>query len=223
MTSNSVDYKTLLEEIKRIVREAIEESKREDIMKLGDAMSRMVTVIEGILEELRKHAKILEEHSRILEEHTNILKEHTELLKEHGKKLTRIEATLGALGARLGVDLERTILNMYKDILARRGIKADRVEKISYKDIDGRYHVKGAKLDIDVYVHDSDVVFIEVKSLVDIDDVEWFWYKCDVFEKILGRKATSRMIVAVNILKDALERARELGLEVVYGRVLEIE
>ena len=223
MTSNSIDYKTLLEEIKRIVREAIEESKREDIMKLGDAMFRMATVIEGILDELKKHTKILEEHSKILKEHTRILEEYGKILKEHSEKLTRIEATLGALGGRIGLDLERTILNIYKDILAKRGIRADRVEKISYKDIDGRYHVKGAKLDIDVYVHNSDVVFIEVKSLVEIDDVEWFWYKCDVFEKILGRKATSRMMVAVNIFKDALERARELGLEVVYGRVLEID
>jgi len=227
---SEIDYRAFLEEVKRVVREAIEESKREDILKLGSAVMKIAEVLEGILGELRKHREILEEHSRILrehskilEEHSRILEEHTRILREHSKSLARLEAGLGALGARLGVDLERTILNIYRDVLSHMGIEPVKVEKISYKDIDGRYYRKGAKLELDIYVHDTEVEFIEVKSYADVGDVEWFQERCEVFEKILGKKPSRRILVAVNISTEALERARELGIEVVYGRVLEKE
>jgi len=234
---SEIDYRAFLEEVKRVVREAIEESKREDILKLGSAVMKIAEVLEGILGELRKHreileehsrilrehSKILEEHSRILEKHSKILEEHTRILREHSKSLARLEAGLGALGARLGVDLERTILNIYRDVLSHMGIETVKVEKISYKDIDGRYYRKGAKLELDIYVHDTEVEFIEVKSYADVGDVEWFQTRCEVFEKILGKKPSRRILVAVNISTEALERARELGIEVVYGRALEKE
>jgi post-segregation antitoxin (ccd killing protein) len=42
-----------------------------------------------------------------------------------------------------------------------------------------------------------------------------------VVERILGRKADRLILVAVNIDREALERARELGVDVVYGGVVE--
>jgi hypothetical protein len=59
---------------------------------------------------------------------------------------------------------------------------------------------------------------MEVKSLVDVNDVEWFNLKCEIFEKILGRRPDRRMIVCINILDEALERARELGVDIYYLR-----
>jgi len=40
-------------------------------------------------------------------------------------------------------------------------------------------------------------------------------------EKILGRKAEKLIIVAVNVDREALERAKELGIGVVCGAVVE--
>jgi hypothetical protein len=57
----------------------------------------------------------------------------------------------------MGMDLEGTILNIYKEGLEgdkRVGIEPRRVEKITFKDIEDRYHRKGAKLEMDIYVHD---------------------------------------------------------------------
>jgi len=213
---SGIDYKALLDEIKRLVREAIEESKREDVLKLGEAVARVAVVLEAVLEELKKHREILEQHSKILEQHSKIL-------EEHSKAIVRIEATLGSLSGRLGIDLERAILNIYRDILEGMGVEPGRVEKISYKDIDGRYYRKGARLELDIYIHDSGASFIEVKSLADINDVEWFQQRCEIFEKILGKKPSRRILVAINILSEALERARELGIEVIYGRELKID
>jgi len=130
----------------------------------------------------------------------------------------RIEASLGSLGGRLGIDLERAILNIYRDVLEKMGVEPGRVERISYKDIDGRYYRKGARLELDIYIHDSGASFIEVKPLADINDVEWFQQRCEIFEKILGKKPSRKILIAINILSEALERARELGIEVIYKR-----
>jgi hypothetical protein len=123
----------------------------------------------------------------------------------------------------MGINMERMVLNIYKDILEQEGLRIEKVEKLRLKDVEGKYYRKGAKLEIDIYAHNDKVYFIEVKSLVDIDDVEWFNTKCNIFEEILGRRADKRIIVCINILKDAYDRSRELGIHTICGKVIEVE
>ncbi|GAY25074.1 microtubule-binding protein [Desulfurococcaceae archaeon AG1] len=238
--SISIDWKTVEEIIERAVRAARTEELRdiaeaiktiaEHIKKIYEILGRHAEILEGhsrILQEhsriLQEHSKILQEHSKILEGHSKILESHSKILQEHSKALMRIEASLRSLSGRVGIDLERMILNVYSDILEELGISPARVEKISYKDIDGRYYRKGARLEIDIYVHDNITYFIEVKSLLELDDVEWFYERCEIFEKILGKKPVKKIIVAINAMKEAIERAKELGIETIYGRELEIK
>ena len=227
-------FKELEAIVKKAVREALEEAGSEEARRIAEALDKLVTYtftgFNKILEVLEKHSKILEEHTKILEEHSKILEEHSKILEkhskileEHSKILTRIEATLGGLTSMMGIDMERMILNVYKDVFEREGLEIRKVEKISFKDVDGRYYRRGAKLELDIYAHDDKVYFMEVKSLVDVNDVEWFNFKCEIFEKILGRRPDRRMIVCINILDEALERARELGVDIIYGRVIKAE
>jgi hypothetical protein len=69
-------------------------------------------------------------------------------------------------------------------------------------------------------VHDEKVYLIEVKSHVDIEDVEWLYKRGEIYEKITGRKPDKLILIAVNIDVDAYERARNLGVEVVYGSLI---
>jgi len=227
-------FKELEAIVKKAVREALEEAGSEEARRIAEALDKLVTYtftgFNKILEVLEKHSKILEEHTKILEEHSKILEEHSKILEkhskileEHTKILTRIEATLGGLTSRMGIDMERMILNVYKDVFEREGLEIRKVEKISFKDVDGRYYRRGAKLELDIYAHDDKVYFMEVKSLVDVNDIEWFNFKCEIFEKILGRRPDRRMIVCINILDEALERARELGVDIIYGRIIKAE
>ncbi|MEM1611422.1 MAG: DUF3782 domain-containing protein [Sulfolobales archaeon] len=156
-----------------------------------------------------------------MKKHSRILEEHTKILESHSKALARIEASIGSLGRRMGMDLERTILNIYKEGLEGMGIEPRRVEKITFKDIEDRYYRKGAKLEMDIYVHNNKAYFIEVKSLAEVEDIEWFEEKCNIFERILGRKPDGKIVVALNIDREALERAMELGIKAIYGNVLE--
>jgi hypothetical protein len=227
LSSEVEKFKELEAIVKKAVREALEEAGSEEARRIAEALDKLVTYtftgFNKILEVLEKHSKILEEHTKILEEHSKILEKHSKILEEHSKILARIEATLGGLTSRMGIDMERMILNVYKDVFEREGLEIRKVEKISFKDVDGRYYRRGAKLELDIYAHDDKVYFMEVKSLVDVNDVEWFNFKCEIFEKILGRRPDRRMIVCINILDEALERARELGVDIIYGRIIKAE
>jgi len=213
LSSEVEKFKELEAIVKKAVREALEEAGSEEARRIAEALDKLVTYtftgFNKILEVLEKRSKILEKHSKILEEHSKIL--------------ARIEATLGGLTSRMGIDMERMILNVYKDVFEREGLEIRKVEKISFKDVDGKYYRRGAKLELDIYAHDDKVYFMEVKSLVDVNDVEWFNLKCEIFEKILGRRPDRMMIVCINILNEALERARELGVDIIYGRVIQVE
>jgi len=59
-----------------------------------------------------------------------------------------------------------------------------------------------------------------VKSRVELEHVEVLIDKARFVEMILDRKAEGILIVAINVDKDAYERARELGIDVVYGNII---
>jgi hypothetical protein len=177
-----------------------------------------------ILEEhskiLEKHTKILEEHSKILREHTKILEEHSAMLKDHSRMLGELRVMVGSMGRRWGRDLEETVLAIYKDELAQRGLDVRLARKFSYVDVDGRFGLKGNVYEFDVIIEGDGVTVIEVKSRATRDDVVWFYEKVRRVESLLGN-VKRLLVVAVNIDKEALERAQELGVDAVYGAVIE--
>jgi len=181
--------------------------------------------ISAILDELRRlredFNKRFEEVNKRLEEHGRILAEHSERLEELTKVVGELKVGVGPLGRRLGRDLEKTILKLYERSLAEKGVEAERVERFVYRDVDGRFYRRGARIEVDVYLHDKAMYLVEVKSYADHEDIEWFYEKAHIAEKILGRKADKLIVVAVGVDKSALERAKELGVDVVYGDVIE--
>jgi len=196
---------------------------------------------------LQEHTEILREHTRILREHTEALREYSKrfesieqrlevhdrkfnelmgelliLRKEFEKLNIRVEVTIGSIGRRWGADLERMVLEIYREVLEKKGIEPGKVEKFKYKDRDGSLTgVKGRIIDVDVLVRDDKVYVIEVKSRAELESVEALPEKARVVERVLGRKVERIYLVAVNVDKEAFERAVELGIEVVCGHVIE--
>jgi hypothetical protein len=230
-----IDWSKLEEIIERIIRRTRSEEFRdvaEALKALADYMRTGFQEVSKRLEEmnkiLEKHSKVLEEHGKILETHGKILEAQGKVLEEHGKILGdlsravgELKVAIGSLGRRWGRDLERAVLEIYRHVLEERGIEPGKVEKFVYTDVDGRYYRQGSRLEVDVYIHDDKAYLLEIKSHAELDDVEWFFDKARIVEKILSRRTEKVIIVTVNIDKDALERARELGIDVVYGAVIE--
>ncbi|AFA39134.1 Protein of unknown function (DUF1626) [Pyrobaculum oguniense TE7] len=160
-----------------------------------------------------------QEHRRF-DEVNKRLKAH-ESFEVLAKSVGELKVAMGSLGRRWGRGLE--MLALYKHALEERVIEPDKVERFIYTDVDGRYYRPGARLEIDVYIHDDRIYLIEVKSHAELEDVERLFDKARIVERILNRWADKVLIVAVNIDKDALERAKQLGIDVIYGSVIDPE
>ena len=208
---DSIDLKQLEEVVERAVKRAIEEARSEDMRAMADAIKALADYVRTGFQEFSKG----------FEEVNKRLEAHERLLEELARSVGELKVAMGSLGRRWGRDLERTVLELYRHALEERGIEPGKVERFVYTDVDGRYYRPGARLEIDVYIHDDKTYLIEVKSHAELEDVEWLFDKARIVERILSRRADKVLMVAVNIDKDALERARQLGIDVIYGSVIE--
>jgi hypothetical protein len=216
-----LDWQRLEEVVTRAVLRARSEEMKEVAEALKLLASYMKEGFEKTFKTLEEHTSLLQQHSKLLEEHSKLLERHEKRLEELARAVGELKVAVGSLGRRWGRDLERTVLELYRHALEERGVEPGRVEKFVYTDVDGRFYRRGARIEVDVYIHDGGMYLVEVKSHAELDDVEWFYEKAGIVEKILGRKAAKLIIVAVNIDKEALQRAQELGIEAVYGAVIE--
>jgi len=148
------------------------------------------------------------------------LQEYSKRLEELAKAIGELKIVVDAIGGGRGRDLKRAIIELYKNDLVEHGVVLGGIERFVYEDRDGRYYVKGSKIEFDVYVDDGKVYLIEAKPHADVEDVEWLYKRGEIYEKITGRKPDKLILVAVNIDVDAYERARELGVEVIYGSLI---
>lgn len=191
------------------MKRAIEESRSGDVRAMADAIKALADYVRTGFQEF----------NRRFDEVNKRLEAHARLLEELAKSVGELKVAMGSLGGRRSHGLERTVL--YKHALEERGIEPGKVERFIYTDVDGRYYRPGARLEIDVYIHDDRTYLIEVKPHAELEDVERLFDKAMIVERILNRRAEKVMMVAVNIDKDALERAKQLGIDVIYGSVIE--
>lgn len=196
---------------------------REVLERLDRHEEELRRLREDFLAFVKEQERRWEEAFKRFETIEKILAEHTKILKEHTDKITKIETTLGRLGGRWGRSMERMVLEIFREVLEKRGIEPGRVERFEYIDYDGKFYKKGARIEVDVYVHDEKLYLIEVKSLAEYDDVEWFHDKAQIVERILGRKADKLILIATDIYEDALKRAQELGIDIIYGTIIPLE
>jgi hypothetical protein len=216
-----LDWQRLEEVVTRAVLRARSEEMKEVAEALKLLASYMKEGFEKTFKTLEEHTNLLQQHSKLLEEHSKLMERHEKRLEELARAVGELKVAVGSLGRRWGRDLERTVLELYRHALEERGVEPGRVEKFVYTDVDGRFYRRGARIEVDVYIHDGGMYLVEVKSHAELDDVEWFYEKAGIVEKILRRKAAKLIIVAVSIDKEALQRAQELGIEAVYGAVIE--
>jgi hypothetical protein len=215
----------------------------ENVAKLADLQAKTEARLAKVEERLEEHDKKfiaieerLEEHDKkfnaILEElliHRKKLEEHDKMfnliLEElKGLKLVtdEINVTIGSITRRYGKDLEKTILKIYKDQLIQMGINPDNAKRFKYIDKEGKYGIKGKEYEFDIVVSDDAIDVIEVKTHASKDDVEWFNDKVERVKSEFGKPLKRKVMVAVHIDEDALDKANELGINAIYGHVIPV-
>jgi len=144
------------------------------------------------------------------------LKKQRKVLITLVKEVRDLKVAVGSLGRRLGVDYEKAVRALVEDLLKKLGVKEYVVEKFRFEDREGRYGPRGV-VEVDLYVSNGRAFLVELKSLVEPEDVDRFYLVADAVERILGRRADGKIIVGVHAAREALERAEKLGVTLLYG------
>lgn len=191
---------------------------REELIRLLKEDEEFRYAVAGLLG-YTEVLKRLEEHDRKFNE---ILAEMQRLREDFNRLSTGVEVAIGSMGRRWGEDLERMVLELFREVLEKRGVEPGRVRKLRLRDEDGSLTgAKGRVIDVGVLVEDEKVYVIEVKSRAELEHVEALPVKASAVGRALGKRVAGTLLVAVNVDKEAYERARELGVEVVCGHVIE--
>jgi len=74
---------------------------------------------------------------------------------------------------------------------------------------------------VNVLIRDDGVYVLEVQSRAEMEHVEALPEKARVVERVLGRRVERLYVVAANVDREAYERARELGIRVICGNVID--
>jgi len=211
-----VEVKLDWDKLEEVVERAVRKARTEELKDVAETLKMLAEYVKTGFEATNKALegllKAVEELRKAVDE---MRKTHDERLKSHEEQFKKIEVTLGSI--RRGRDVEKVVLEIFKEVLERRGIEPGRVEKLTLED------EEGVRLEIDVYIHDGKAYLIEVKSRAELAHVEWFSQRARLAAEALakqGKKVERLILVAVHVDEEALEKARQLGIDVIYGNVL---
>jgi Protein of unknown function (DUF1626). len=211
-----VEVKLDWDKLEEVVERAVRKARTEELKDVSEALKMLAEYVKTGFEATNKALegllKSVEELRKAVDE---MRKTYDERFKSHEEQLKRIEVTLGSIGR--GLDLEQMVLEIFREALERKGIEPGKVEKLTLED------EEGVRLKIDVYIHDGTAYLIEVKSRAELAHVEWFSQRARLAAEALakqGKKVERLILVAVRVDEEALVRARQLGIDVIYGNVL---
>jgi hypothetical protein len=104
--------------LEEVVERAIRKARTEELKEVAEAIKTLADYMKTGFEAMFKAVEEL----RIAIE---------EMRKTYDERLKRLEVTMGHLGGRWGGDLEKVVLELFKEELERRGVEAERVEKLA--------------------------------------------------------------------------------------------
>ena len=198
-----------------------------EIAKLREDMNKL---IGEMAKGFKRHDEALERFAqelvRLREEMAKGFKRHDEVLERHGEELAKlrdemakgfelVKRRLDALGARWGLMAEEAFREGLRRVLKEElGLSVERWIKM---DVEGYVYGHPCQIDVDVAISDGRVALVEVKFHVKRADVTAFKRKAELYAKIEGRRPDKLMIVTPYADQEALETAKELGIEVYAG------
>ena len=129
------------------------------------------------------------------------------------EQIDRRHATsIGALGARWGLRSEAAWRNGLKAILESSfNVTVERFQDFDY---DGVVFGRPDQIELDVIIHNGDVILCEIKSAMTKAQLYAFWRKTQFYEKVHDRRVNRKLCITPYIEDRAAEVAQELDIEV---------
>ncbi len=240
--AGAIGYKEILDRIAKVEEEMskrfLEMEERinarflkleERIAKVEEEMSKRFLEMEErinarFLKLEERIAKVEEEMRDLREESNKLRQDMLEGFRSHDRLIQELRISIGSLGRRMGRDMEKMVLNIYRDNLIQLGIDKDKALRFEYIDREGLYGLKGRHYEFDVVVSNSHIDIMEVKSHAEEEDIVVFYEKVNSIKQVIEhtyRASVRRLVVVtVHIDKEAVDKANELGVECVYGDII---
>ena len=133
------------------------------------------------------------------------------LLKEIHRVDKRIDRTIGALGARWGINSEKAFREAIEAVLSE--LTDLKVENYLSYDEKGEVFGHPDQIELDVVIKNGEVWVIEIKSSMSKADMYIFDRKVKFFEKQQGKKVNRKLVISPMIEPKAYEVAKKLGIE----------
>ncbi|MDW8068612.1 MAG: DUF3782 domain-containing protein, partial [Anaerolineae bacterium] len=138
---------------------------------------------------------------------------------EFQQAIGRLEATLGALGARWGMMAEEAFRSGMAGILKDR--LGWEVERFLAPDPEGFVFGHSDQVEIDVVIHNSVHWLVEIRSSMSKPDMYTFVRKVAFYERLRQVRVDRRIVISPMIHPQAMAVAREMGIEV-YTSVYDV-
>jgi hypothetical protein len=194
---------------------------REDMAKMFEKHEeRFARIEEEIRRIWQEIARLREDMVKGFERHDREIQRLTEEMNKLREDMTKgfelVNRHISAIGARWGIMAEDAFREGLRGILEKEfGVKVDRW--IS-RDEDGMVYGLSSVIEIDIAIKDGKTMLIEISSSVDKSRVAAFLREAQLYEKKTGIRPERLIMVTPYADEDAIEAAREVGVEV-YARV----
>jgi len=152
----------------------------------------MTTTAEDVWRILRELAESQQETDRKFQETDRKFQETREQFKDTDRRLKEVTANIGKLGNRLSDFIEEAVRPAAVRLFRERGIAVHEV----HQNIRSQRGDEGLELDL-LVVNDQDVVAIECKSNLGLDDVNEHLKRLAKLKRLLPSYANSRVMGAV--------------------------
>lgn len=200
--AGAIGYKEILDRIAKV-----DEDMNKRFLEMEERVNARFLKVEEDIKELRKDLN-------------DLRRDMQEGFKRHDRLIQELSISIGSLGRRTGKDMERLILNIYRDQLMQLGIDKDKARRFEYIDKEGLYGLKGKRYEFDIIVSNSHADILEIKNRVAEDNVVTFYEKVNSIKPVIEREYGSikRLVtVSIHIDREAPTKAKELGIECIYG------
>ncbi len=172
------------------------------------------------MQELRSISNDLQkENVKIYEEIKRIGNENQKILERLELQDLKHQQSIGALGARWGLQSEGAFRDGLKAILE----KSFDVQVYNYHDFDEKGVVFGEpdQVELDIIIHDGHLILCEIKSSVSKPDLYAFWRKANFYQDKKKRKANRLIMVSPMFDPRVKDPAERLNIEM-YGTIFDV-
>lgn len=186
-----------------------------ELIKSDDGIrGAIIAALEGVLATKEDIKLIIQAMDRRFEAGDRRFEEMDRRFGQLILEVKEIKAAVGSLGGRVGINLEKTILEVLRETLIEDNIDIKQITAKKIKDWDAEIFQRGTPVQMDILGEDGDRIFIEIKFHVTTEDVMLFDKKCDFFVKKLG-EPTQKLIIGLEFDEEAKELANEYGFKII--------